>query len=238
MTSYRATQPIPIRPNATNTDSQPNSLIRVGVMSRPTMLPTCRPAKARDTAPERSAAGTPRATISTMEVGATASPDPTKARDRHSVGKVAAAKGRMAVPSENTPTPRGRMFRPLNLDESCPPGICISKKPQKKDDCIKPATLGLQPKSSAIGMIAMLMFTLSILLHMKAKHEANVSWWWAGTLSHFSVKKVEADVDATGLEGGKNSASSAPGSSRDFSREGDGGEEDADADALAVFSGE
>lgn len=70
---------LPAAPNKMNNALQPAAWMMRGAASSPTMAPPCSPAKASDTALERSSLRTVRAIMSTMLVGATASPSPTSA---------------------------------------------------------------------------------------------------------------------------------------------------------------
>ncbi len=49
-----------------------------------------------------------------------------------------------------------------HLVETHPAGICVSEYPQKKAELTRPLSLGLHPKSAAMGITATDMFTCKI----------------------------------------------------------------------------
>ena len=76
------------KPNSTKTDSHPMLLMIYGASSRPTNDPTFSPLNTNEMLLERSEAGMILATMSTAALGATPSPRPTAAREKHNPGIV------------------------------------------------------------------------------------------------------------------------------------------------------
>ena len=66
------------------TDRQPHCSMRGGATRRPSRLPTFRPLKMKEVARERSLLEMTRDTMSVAAAGATPSPRPTSAREKHS----------------------------------------------------------------------------------------------------------------------------------------------------------
>ena len=85
--------------------------------------------------------------MSTMDVGPTASPRPTKDRLNARPGTVAAMKGARAVAVDQVTSPRGRILRPPRRDAKYPPGSCAIRKPRKNDDWMMPAAPDDHPNS-------------------------------------------------------------------------------------------
>lgn len=117
----------PMAPKLINTASHPKLLMSGGAARRPKIDPTCSPENTNATARDRSLAGTTLATISVAAEGATASPSPTAALERHRPGIVAARSGTPQVARDHRPTPAGSTRRPPSLELMIPEGSWQSR---------------------------------------------------------------------------------------------------------------
>eukprot|EP00894_Picocystis_sp_ML_P001810 jgi/Pico_ML_1/52327/g3047.t1 len=89
-----------------------------------------------------------------------------------------------AVARDHSNTPAGSTTFPESLEANHPPGSWDTAYPQKKEDWMIPAVPADHPNSLAMGRMATLMFTLSMLQMTNAKLVAPTIRYRAGRPSH------------------------------------------------------
>mmetsp|Transcript_19014 Transcript_19014/g.48297 ORF Transcript_19014/g.48297 Transcript_19014/m.48297 type:complete len:290 (+) Transcript_19014:1348-2217(+) len=166
----------PIAPNTWNTDGQPAATIICGEADSPMMEPQNMPLYTSDSERDRSLAGTHLDSRLFMAGMATPSPIPMSARAAHSGTSPAdAAAGVRAVAMDHHTTPAPSTSLPPNLSAHTPPATCVTRYPQKKEDCTRPTVALSHPYCAFMGRMATAMLTRSMLHSMKAKkHRATM----------------------------------------------------------------
>eukprot|EP00963_Diacronema_lutheri_P005275 scaffold408_cov347-Pavlova_lutheri.AAC.49 len=108
-----------------------------------------------------------------MDGMATPSPTPMAALASSRAGSpILAAMGVRQVAKDHHTTPNPSTSFPPTLSAQTPPAICVSKYPQKKELCTNPTVVESQPNSWAMGRMATLRLTRSMLQSRKARKQS------------------------------------------------------------------